>query len=57
MEVLELLLSKLFSTEEKVFEDWFSGVIVCPDGTVVQDIYVGYESVFEYELSLGIVDG
>jgi hypothetical protein len=57
MDDIELSLKSLFNSEEKVFANWFSGVIVCPYGRMIKYIHMGYESVFENELYFEIIDG
>ena len=57
LEDIELSLKSLFHVEDKVFADWFSGRLVCPYGKMIQYIHLGYESVYESELHLEILNG
>jgi hypothetical protein len=43
--------------KDRVFADWFTGVLVIPQGELVQYIHLGYESVYERELRFQIVGG
>jgi hypothetical protein len=57
MEDIELSLNSLFKSEEKVFANWYSGLIVCPYGKIIKYIHMGYESIFEHELYFEIING
>lgn len=57
MEDIELSLNSLFKSEEKVFANWYDGIIVCPYGRMINYIHLGYESTFEHELYIEVVNG
>jgi hypothetical protein len=42
---------------EPLLADWFTGVLYVPRGEVLEYVHMGFESVFERELQIGIVDG
>jgi hypothetical protein len=50
-------LDYLFPGQDKVLADWFSGTIRIPHGKMIRYIHQGYESVYEKELFLKIVNG
>ena len=43
-------LNYLFPNQDKVFADWFSGEIRMSYGEVLESNYIGYSSIYEYEL-------
>lgn len=50
-------LDYLFPGQDKVLADWFSGVLRLPHGEIIRYIHQGYDSVYEKELFLEIVNG
>jgi len=57
MEDIELSLNTLFNSNDKVFADWFSGTIICPYGDLVHYIHMGYESIYENDLYIEVLNG
>ena len=47
----------LFPGQDKVLADWFSGVLRLPHGEIIRYIHQGYDSIYEKELLLKIVNG
>ena len=47
----------LFPGQDKVLADWFSGVLRLPHGEIIRYIHQGYDSIYEKELFLKIVNG
>jgi hypothetical protein len=50
-------LDYLFPGQDKVLADWFSGVLRLPHGEIIRYIHQGYDSIYEKELFLKIVNG
>ena len=50
-------LEYLFPNQEKVFADWFTGVLRVPYGKLIEYIHLGYESRYAKELFLEISKG
>ncbi len=50
-------LKTLFSGQERVFAEWFSGKIRIPHGRMLEYVHMGYESVYEKELTLTVENG
>ena len=47
----------LFPGQDKVLADWFSGDLRLPHGEIIRYIHQGYDSIYEKELFLKIVNG
>ena len=47
----------LFPGQDKVLADWYSGVLRLPHGEIIRYIHQGYDSIYEKELLLKIVNG
>lgn len=43
--------------QNKVFADWFTGIIMCPGGELLQYIHSGYGSIYEKEKFIYITNG
>ncbi len=56
-EVEEVGLKYLFPNQEKVFAEWFSGVLRVPYGEMIRYVHQGYASIYEKELYLRFVNG
>ena len=56
-EPIDLSLKTLFKSDDKVFASWFTGVIPCPHGDLLQYVHLGYHSVYEYTLLLTVHEG
>lgn len=50
-------LEYLFSNQEKVFAEWFTGELRVPYGELIEYIHLGYESRYAKELFLEISKG
>lgn len=50
-------LEYLFPNQEKVFADWFTGVLRVPYGKLLEYVHQGYASLYEKELFLEISKG
>ncbi|MEI8086199.1 MAG: hypothetical protein WCG93_08290 [Paludibacter sp.] len=50
-------LNYLFPGQKNVFANWFSGVIIIPQGEMLEYRHMGYESIFESELLLTFKEG
>jgi hypothetical protein len=42
---------------EKIFADWFTGTIQCPQGELLNYVHMGFSSTYERDLLLDIEDG
>jgi hypothetical protein len=56
-EEIELSIKKLFNSETKVLADWFSGIISCPYGDIIQYVHMGYASIYSHELMFNVIEG
>ena len=56
-EEIELSIKNLFNSETKVFADWFSGIISCPYGNIIQYVHMGYDSIYSHELIFNVIEG
>lgn len=56
-EDIDLSLNSLFNSDEKVFASWYSGIIRCPHGELLEYVHMGYESEYEYNLFIKIENG
>ncbi len=43
--------------KEAIFADWFSGELHIPKGKILDYIHMGFDSVYEQEIILTVVDG
>jgi ABC-type ATPase with predicted acetyltransferase domain len=43
--------------EEKMKVDWFNGLLVLPQGNLVNYVHMGYESLFEYYKLIEVENG
>lgn len=50
-------LEYLFPNQEKVFADWFTGILRVPYGKLLEYVHQGYASLYEKELFLEISKG
>ena len=50
-------LDYLFPNRDKVFAEWFSGVLRIPHGEMIRYVHQGYASIYEKELYLRFVNG
>jgi len=50
-------LKKVFPGVKKVKVDWLSGVIVLPNGSIVEYVHMGYLSTYENYILLEVTDG
>ena len=53
----EVGLEYLFPNQDKVFAEWFSGVLRVPHGEMIRYVHQGYASIYEKELYLRFVNG
>ena len=53
----EVGLDYLFPNQEKVFADWFSGLLRIPHGKLIRYVHMGYGSIYEKELYIRFVNG
>lgn len=53
----EVGLDYLFPNSNKVFAEWFSGVLRIPHGEMIRYVHQGYASIYEKELYLRFVKG
>ena len=56
-EIEEVGLEYLFPNQDKVFAEWFSGVLRVPHGEMIRYVHQGYASIYEKELYLRFVNG
>ena len=54
---IEVRLDYLFPNQDKVFADWFSGLLRIPHGKLIRYVHMGYGSIYEKELYLRFVNG
>ncbi len=40
-----------------IFADWFTGTLKIPQGEMLEYVHMGYESIYEHELQIGIEEG
>lgn len=56
-EEIELSLTNLFNSENKIFANWYTGKISCPYGDIIQYVHMGYNSLYSSELIFNIIEG
>ena len=56
-ETMPMDLKDLFPDQERVFADWFSGIIKVEKGERLQHVHMGYESLYEKDLFLVFEEG
>jgi hypothetical protein len=56
-EDIELSLLTLFNSKNKVFADWFSGILKCPYGKMTKYIHMGYDSKYSNVLEIHVKEG
>ena len=50
-------LSDIFPDCDKVFAQWFTGTLRCPQGAELEYVHMGYASIYEYDLFMEFEDG
>jgi len=50
-------LKDLFPGSKAVFAHWFTGVLRCPQGELLEYVHMGYASTYEYELFMEFKQG
>jgi hypothetical protein len=56
-EEIELSVKNLFNSEKKILADWYTGLISCPYGDIIEYVHMGYGSLYSNELLFNINDG
>lgn len=54
---IELSMKNLFNSEKKILADWYTGLISCPYGDIIEYVHMGYGSLYSNELLFNIIDG
>jgi hypothetical protein len=50
-------MQEVMGTRDPVFAEWFTGVLIVPDGKMLQYVHMPYASRFERELRVVVVLG